>query len=50
MYDALQKAGKPSELILIDKGQHWLLNEAARTQFLTALEAFLEKNLRPQAD
>lgn len=48
MYGALRRAGKPVEFVAIGTGHHWLLNEAARTQVLTALEAFLEKNLRAQ--
>jgi len=48
MQDALKAAGKSSDLVAIEKGDHWLLNEAGRTRFLTALEEFLAANLRPQ--
>jgi len=47
MYDALQKAGKPSKFVPLESGEHWMLNEAARTQFLTALEEFLASNMQP---
>jgi dipeptidyl aminopeptidase/acylaminoacyl peptidase len=47
MLDALQKAGKPSKFVAIESGEHWLLNEAGRTQFLTALEEFLAANMEP---
>jgi dipeptidyl aminopeptidase/acylaminoacyl peptidase len=45
MHEALTKAGKDSTLVEIEKGEHWLENQAARTTWLTALEAFLAKHI-----
>jgi acetyl esterase/lipase len=46
MYARLKDAGKPVEFIEIERGEHWLENEAARVTFMSALETFLAKHLR----
>jgi dipeptidyl aminopeptidase/acylaminoacyl peptidase len=48
MFDALRKAGKSADLIALDSGEHYLLNEAARAKFLAVLETFLERNMAPR--
>ena len=45
MADALQKAGKPYELIELKGENHYLAKAATRTQTLEVLEAFLATNL-----
>jgi dipeptidyl aminopeptidase/acylaminoacyl peptidase len=47
MADKLKAAGKAVEFIEVEKGEHFLENEASRVTFLTALEAFLAKHLAP---
>lgn len=47
MADKMKAAGKAVEIIEVEKGEHFLENESSRTIFLTALEAFLQKNLAP---
>jgi dipeptidyl aminopeptidase/acylaminoacyl peptidase len=49
MFDALQRAGKPSKFVAIETGEHWLLNETGRTQLLTAVEEFLAANMQAAA-
>jgi acetyl esterase/lipase len=47
MADKLKAAGKSVEFIEVEKGEHFLENEASRVTFLTALEGFLAKHLAP---
>jgi acetyl esterase/lipase len=47
MADKLKAAGKVVEFIEVEKGEHFLENEASRITFLTALEGFLAKHLAP---
>jgi dipeptidyl aminopeptidase/acylaminoacyl peptidase len=47
MADRLKAAGKSVEFIEVEKGEHFLENEASRLTFLTALEGFLAKHLAP---
>ncbi len=44
MADALNKAGKPVELVALKSEDHWLSRGDTRLQMLTAVIAFLEKN------
>lgn len=43
MAKALQKAGKPVQLIVLDGEDHWLSGEATRTAMLKAMVEFVEK-------
>ncbi len=45
MRDKLQAAGKSVDFVEIKDGEHFLENEQARLTYLTALEAFLAKNI-----
>lgn len=45
MADRLKDAGKPYELIVLERENHYLTRTATRTQTLEALEKFLAKNL-----
>jgi dipeptidyl aminopeptidase/acylaminoacyl peptidase len=47
MAEALQKAGKPVELIVQKGGDHWLSRGDTRLEMLTATMAFLEKHNPP---
>jgi dipeptidyl aminopeptidase/acylaminoacyl peptidase len=47
MADALQRAGKPVELVVLKSDDHWLSRGATRLQMLQATMAFLEKNNPP---
>ncbi len=47
MADALRKAGKPVELILMKGEDHWLSRGETRLQTLTATMAFVEKHNPP---
>jgi dipeptidyl aminopeptidase/acylaminoacyl peptidase len=47
MADALQKAGKPVELVVQDGADHWLSRGDTRLQTLEATMAFLEKHNPP---
>ena len=47
MYDALRKAGKPVELVTLDKEDHWLSRGGTRQTMLQAVVTFLEKNNPP---
>jgi len=47
MYDALQKAGKPVELVKLRHEDHELLSGDTRLQMLQATIAFLQKNNPP---
>lgn len=47
MYRALQKLGKPVELVALKHEDHWLSRSETRTQMLQASIAFLEKNNPP---
>ncbi len=47
MADKLRAAGKTVDFIEVERGEHYLENEASRVTFLTALEAFLGKHLAP---
>ncbi|MFT3996233.1 MAG: prolyl oligopeptidase family serine peptidase [Asticcacaulis sp.] len=44
MADALQKAGKPVELITLTGEDHWLSRSETRLSMLTAIVAFIEKH------
>ncbi|MDB5424412.1 MAG: prolyl oligopeptidase family protein [Phenylobacterium sp.] len=48
MADALQKAGKPVELVVQKGADHWLSRGDTRLAMLQAVTAFLEKNNPPQ--
>jgi dipeptidyl aminopeptidase/acylaminoacyl peptidase len=48
MAEALRRAGKPHELLLMEDEPHGLQIEETRLEFYQALEAFLEKNLAPR--
>ncbi|MBX3479936.1 MAG: S9 family peptidase [Caulobacter sp.] len=43
MYDALNKAGKPVELVSLQDEDHWLSRAPTRVQMLDAVIAFLKK-------
>jgi dipeptidyl aminopeptidase/acylaminoacyl peptidase len=47
MADALQRAGKPVELVVLKGDDHWLSRGATRLEMLKAVIAFLEKNNPP---
>lgn len=47
MYDALQKAGKPVELVTLKHEDHWLSSSATRRQMLESSVAFLRKHNPP---
>jgi dipeptidyl aminopeptidase/acylaminoacyl peptidase len=44
MAGRLKAAGKPVELVTLDKEGHWLTHGEQRLQMLQAVMAFLEKN------
>jgi dipeptidyl aminopeptidase/acylaminoacyl peptidase len=48
MADALQKAGKPVELVVQKGADHWLSRSDTRLAMLQAVTAFLEKNNPPR--
>jgi dipeptidyl aminopeptidase/acylaminoacyl peptidase len=48
MADALQRAGKAVELVVLKGDDHWLSRSATRLQTLQATIAFLEKNNPPR--
>ncbi len=43
-YDAMTRAGRPAELVKLDKEDHWLSKEATRVQMLQAMVDFLAKH------
>ncbi len=43
-YDAMTRAGRPAELVKLDKEDHWLSKEATRVQMLQAMVDFLVKH------
>jgi dipeptidyl aminopeptidase/acylaminoacyl peptidase len=43
MERALRSAGKPVEVLVLDKEDHWLSRENTRIQMLKAADAFIEK-------
>jgi len=45
MKSALESAGKPVELVVLNGDDHYLSHAATRTQMLEAIDAFLAKNL-----
>jgi dipeptidyl aminopeptidase/acylaminoacyl peptidase len=45
MAEALQKAGKPVEVLKLPDEDHWLSRAETRTQLLQALEGFLKQHL-----
>jgi len=47
MADALKRAGKPYELVVLKHEDHWLSHGDTRLQMLEAVMAFLEKNNPP---
>jgi dipeptidyl aminopeptidase/acylaminoacyl peptidase len=47
MAKALQKAGKPVQVVVLKEEDHWLSREATRVQALTETIAFIEKNNPP---
>jgi dienelactone hydrolase len=47
MQTALNKAGKPTDLIVLEGEDHWLTSGATRLQMLKATMAFVEKNNPP---
>jgi dipeptidyl aminopeptidase/acylaminoacyl peptidase len=47
MQTALNKAGKPTDLIVLDGEDHWLTSGATRLKMLKATMAFVEKNNPP---
>jgi dienelactone hydrolase len=47
MQSALNKAGKPTDLIVLNGEDHWLTSGATRLQMLQATMAFVEKNNPP---
>jgi dipeptidyl aminopeptidase/acylaminoacyl peptidase len=47
MLDALQKAGRPAELVTLKGEDHWLSRGETRLQMLQATMDFLEKNNPP---
>lgn len=48
MADALQKAGKPVELVVQKGADHWLSRSDTRLAMLQAVTAFPEKNNPPR--
>jgi dipeptidyl aminopeptidase/acylaminoacyl peptidase len=48
MADALQKAGKPVELVVQNHADHWLSLGQTRLEMLLATMAFVEKHNPPQ--
>jgi dipeptidyl aminopeptidase/acylaminoacyl peptidase len=48
MADALQKAGKPVELVVQKGADHWLSRGDTRLAMLQAVTTFLEKNNPPK--
>ena len=48
METALKRANKPVEFVLLDKGDHWMLEENVRLQTLQDTVSFLEKNNPPK--
>jgi dipeptidyl aminopeptidase/acylaminoacyl peptidase len=42
IYDALTKAGKPVQLVVMTEEDHWLSREPSRVQFLDAMVGFLQ--------
>ena len=44
MADALEDAGKPFEMVVLDKEDHWLSRAETRKQMLEAAVAFVEKH------
>ena len=47
MADALKDAGKPFELVVLNKEDHWLSRAETRKQMLEAALAFVEKHNPP---
>lgn len=47
MRDALKKAGKDVDLILLKEEDHWLSREASRVQTMDAVVSFIEKHNPP---
>ena len=47
MADALKRAGKPVEMVVLRREDHWLSHGETRLQMLQAVVAFLEKNNPP---
>ena len=47
MVDALNKAGKPVDFVILDGEDHWLSSGVTRLKMLQAVTAFLEKNDPP---
>jgi dipeptidyl aminopeptidase/acylaminoacyl peptidase len=47
MADALKRAGKPVELVLMKGEDHWLTRGETRMQMLQSVVSFLEKNNPP---
>jgi len=47
MLDALKKAGKPADLVVLDKEDHWLSRGSTRLQMLKAAMDFVERNDPP---
>ncbi len=43
MERALRTAGKPVEMVVMEREDHWLSREVSRTQMLKAADAFIEK-------
>jgi dipeptidyl aminopeptidase/acylaminoacyl peptidase len=48
MADALKKAGKPYEFVVLSQEDHWLSRSDTRLQMLKATVEFLEKNNPPE--
>jgi dipeptidyl aminopeptidase/acylaminoacyl peptidase len=48
MADALAKAGKPYDLVILNHEDHWLSQSDTRLQMLQATIDFLEKNNPPE--
>jgi len=48
MADALKKAGKPYEFVVLNNEDHWLSRGETRLEMLEATMAFVEKNNPPQ--
>jgi dipeptidyl aminopeptidase/acylaminoacyl peptidase len=47
MANALKRAGKPVDLVILDSTDHWLSRGETRQAMLKATVAFLEKNNPP---
>lgn len=47
MADALKKAGRPVDFVILDGEDHWLSSGVTRLKMLQAVTAFLEKNNPP---